>query len=213
MPKHVLPEQTGNSCAAHCTVIAVAELLGTTYCLTKEYAETSWWPQVQFKGGEGPLSEHLKSKQNSDPRRMVEDMKVRWGGLGAAILCCDTDKTRALTYVGDPAERGGLEAMFNMIKDYNVGQGKGTVATIALEDGAYYNGSYLMLDGATAKGGRYTGMHNMLIVSDKGTIWHYNSNETTPAWQKVTDWKVLDGQNGGTTSYVFTGVCIEMRRR
>jgi len=207
MPTKKLPEQTGNSCAAHCTVIGIAELLDVDYLLSKGFAEMTLWPTIKFKAGESPLTDALAKADNSDPRRIVTESELRWGGsVKASILCDDVEKTTALGFVGPMAP--ALAALFNMIKGGNL------VTTIALQDGIYYNCSYLMLKGAAAKSAVYEGMHNILVTNFKGSTFYYNPNEKVPVWTKdPADWKTLENQNGGTYSYVFTGVCVELKRK
>jgi len=212
MPKAKLPQQTGNSCAAHCMVIAVAELLNVNYCLSKVYAEEVWWPQIKFKGGEGPLSDHLRDSNNSDPRRMVTDANIRWGGLAATIICSETDKAVALKYV-DKSMQSALVGMFNMIKDFDAKLVTNSVSNIALQEGIYYNASFLMLKGSKAEGAKYEGMHNILVTKENNFVCFYNPNESIPNWKKCNDWKILDNQNDSYYSYVFTGVCIEIKRK
>lgn len=212
MPQLMLPQQTGNSCAAHCTVIAAAEILGTTYCLSTVYAEEFFWPQIQFKGGEGDLSDMLHADKNSDPRRIVSDATVRWGGLTAAIICDETEKARALGYVSEDI-KAGLEALFNMMKDFGAKGGTNSVPAMALQDDAYYNASFLMMLGPTAESATFKGLHNILVAKEAGLIYYYNPNEDSPRWRRTSDWKTLNGQNGGAYSYVFTGVCIEMKHK
>ena len=78
MPTKKLPEQTGNSCAAHCTVIAVAELLDVQYLLSKGYAEEILWPSIKFKTNGNPVIDSLAQADNSDPRLIVSETELRW---------------------------------------------------------------------------------------------------------------------------------------
>ena len=208
MPTKVLPVQSGNSCAAHCTVIAVAELLDVQYLLSKSYAEDILWPSIKFKGNEGPVSVELAKKDNSDPRLIVSESDLRWGGaLTATLLCDETEKATALTFVPTPVGMA-LGGLFIMIK------GASGATTITPEDGIYYNCSYLMLAGGKARSATYEGMHNILVTKSGGAFHYYNSNEKTPKWgQCPSDWKTLENQNAGTYSYVFTGVCVAMKRK
>lgn len=207
MPTKKLPEQTGNSCAAHCTVIAVAELLDVQYLLSKGYAEEILWPSIKFKTNGNPVIDSLAQADNSDPRLIVSETELRWAAAKATLKCDETQKTDALNYITDPTQQLGLAGLFNMMK------GSGSVATITPEEGVYYNSSYLMIQGSTAATGKFEGMHNILVTKQGGQTYYYNPNESTPNWSVAADWKKLDNQNGGRYSYVFTGVCVEMRRK
>lgn len=206
MPTKTLPEQNGNSCAAHCTVIAVADMLDVSYLLSNEYAEQVLWPSIKFQRSSDPVVNQLAEKENSDPRRIVSETELRWNAVKATLKCDETQKAEALKYVPQPLQLA-LGALFNMLKK------SGSVATITPVDGVYYNSSYLMLKGKTASGATYDGMHNILVTSQGGQIHYYNSNEKKPAWKITRDWKLLEGQNEGKISYVFTGVCVEMMRK
>lgn len=207
MPSKTLPEQTGNSCAAHCTVIAVAELLDVEYLLSKGYAEGVLWPSLKFQKAGNPLIDGLAAKENSDPRRIISEAETRWNAIKASLKCDETQKTTALKYIRDPGMQMALGALFNMLK------GSGSVAAITLEPGVYYNASYLMLKGGTAASAVYEGMHNILVTNQGGQIYYYNPNESKPVWSVTPDWTILEKQNNKTYSYVFTGVCVEMRKK
>ncbi len=207
MPNLTLPEQTGNSCAAHCAVIAVAEITGAAFVLDKSYAENLIWPAIKFTGSEAG-TEDLAKAENSDPRRIVAEAALRWGGsVACRMLFDDTAEAMALKYIKNPGVEAGLDGLFNLIKGGNA------VATIAIADGVYYNASYLMLKGSSAASASFDGMHNILVAGSGGLVWYYNPNEHVPTWKRVTNWQVLDNQNGGAYSYVFTGLCVEMRKK
>lgn len=207
MPTKKLPEQTGNSCAAHCTVIALAELLDVQYLFSKEYAEDTLWPAIKFKKNGNPVIDGLAAKDNSDPRRIVSEAELRWNAVKATLKCDETQKTAALKYISDPATVFGLGALFNMMKM------DGSEATITPEEGVYYNASFLMMKGKAAASATYDGMHNILVTKSGGHNYYYNPNESTPDWKRVSNWKILDNQNGGKHSYVFTGVCVEIKTK
>ena len=208
MPTVTLREQVDNSCAAHCTVIAVAELTGAGGGLTADFAEATLWPAIQFVADGNGLVDMLAAKKNSDPWRIIEQVGTRWGGQVAAKLICDeTEKSVALHYVGTDMQMG-LGALFNMIKRDT------SVADMEVAEGVYYNASFLMFGGATPTASGYSGMHNILITRSGGRIFRYNPNESVPAWiQGPVNWTYLENQNGGAHSYVFTGVCVEMTRK
>ena len=208
MPKMKMAEQTGNSCAAHCTVVAIAELFDTPHNMTPQYAEHTVWPLIMFKTGEGALTDHLASLDNSDPRRVVAFANATGGGeaVSAALLCDETVKQTALGFVGQQ-DAMGLRALFNMMK------GAGSTVTTDLREGVYYNCSFLMFGAGQPAAASYSGMHNILVTSVGNVVWCYNSNETAPAWVQAgpgAGWMILRAQNGGGGSYVFTGVCVSM---
>src|SRR5712691_8050010 len=195
MPTKTLPEQTGNSCAAHCTVIAIAELLGVGNLMSKAHAERVVWPAIKFKPNGDPVVELLAKAENSDPRRIVSEVLRTWGGLKVTLLCDETQKKDAIKNYVPKAMKLGLKALFNMLK------GSGSVANVTLEDGVYYNSSFLMFTDATANPVSFAGMHNILVTKQGGQVYYYNSNESVPKWSVVSDWKKLENQNGGQCSY------------
>ncbi|HSW04967.1 hypothetical protein [Aquabacterium sp.] len=207
MPSKTLPEQTGNSCAAHCTVIAVAELLDVEYLMSKDYAESTLWPSLKFKAEGNLLIDSLAKAENSDPRRIVSEADTRWNAIKASLRCDATQKAAALKYVKSTDMQMGLGALFNMLTGF------GTVGTITIEPGIYYNASYLMLKGGTATAAVYEGMHNILVTNHAGQIYYYNPNESKPTWSVTPDWTILEKQNKSSYSYVFTGVCVEMKKK
>ncbi|PZN92807.1 MAG: hypothetical protein DCF31_14850 [Alphaproteobacteria bacterium] len=72
MPSMTMAEQTDNSCAAHCHVIAIAEMLGTGRNMTPAYAEGVVWPAIQFRTGENQgLTDDLATAKNADPRKVA----------------------------------------------------------------------------------------------------------------------------------------------
>lgn len=204
MPLVTMPTQNGNSCAAHCTAIAIMELGGER--ISQTFTEDVLWDWIKFKGGEGPLSEHLAQQQNSDPRLIVKTVNAGWGGRVSATLRCDElEKSWAIKFHTPNDLRLGLQALYNMMKGANAS------VTIVPEVGVYYNCSFLMFNDPDPVPAAYTGMHNILITKTAAGIHYYNSNEANPAWVQNNAWKKLTGQNGGTHSYVFTGVFVEMR--
>lgn len=207
MPTKTLPQQTGNSCAAHCTVIAVADMLDVQYLLSKDYAESILWPAIKFKQNGNPVIDSLAAANNSDPQRIVSETELRWNAVKATLLLDDAQETEALKYIKDARTKLGLDALFNTLKGF------GTVKAIAPEEGVYYNSSYLMLRGNSAITGTYEGMHNILVTRFGGQNYYYNSNENVPTWSVTANWKMLENQNGGSYSYVFTGACVEMKQK
>lgn len=183
-------------------------MLDVQYLLSKDYAEKVLWPEIKFRAdAHNPVVTALAAADNSDPRRIVSETELRWNAVKATLKCDETQKTVALGYITDQTTKMGLGALFNMMK------ADGSVASITAENGVYYNCSYLMIRGSKAATGTYEGMHNILVTKDGGQIYYYNSNESTPAWKVVTDWKKLENQNGGAYSYVFTGVCVEFKSK
>jgi hypothetical protein len=209
MPSMTMGTQTGNSCAAHCIVIGIAELFNTRNNMTPGYAENTVWPQIKFLVGEnGGATDILAGMNNSDPRKIVTFVNATGGGEAAAatLLCDSVLKSGALTYV-DVGMQPQLDGLFNMMKGGN------STVTTAIKPGVYYNCSFLMFAAAAPGPASYRGMHNILVTNSGGSIWYYNSNETNPAWVNVgpgAAWMRLNNQNGGNGSYVYTGVCVEM---
>lgn len=201
MPNKKLKTQKGNSCAAHCTVVAIADLLDVEHFLTNEYAESHLWPSIQFEDDGSPLVKHLAELENSDPRKIVKETESRWAEVKATLLCDETQKTTALKTV--PKEVAlQLDALFNMMK------GDGSTTEIRPGAGIYYNASYLIF-----KNGTYAGLHNILVTNFNGQIHYYNPNEDDPGWSTTPDWSTLDKQNKESCKYVFTGVCVEFKKR
>lgn len=108
----------------------------------------------------------LAEQKNSDPRRIVIEVKRRWP------------------------------------------TGNGIKTKLILDEGAYYNCSYTMHNGANPHESNYSGMHNILVTYVGDKTFYYNSNESKPDWKEVKDLKLLKAQNGGNNRYVFTGVCV-----
>lgn len=205
MPTITLPEQNGNSCAAHCTVIAVSELLGGQLLLNQDYAENNLWPSIQFKKTGGPF-DGLADNKNSDPRLIITEMTTRWNTIKKTLVCDETQKKIALTYVNNQMQQE-LGGLFTLLRQ------NGTAKPVILEEGIYYNCTYLMIKGSNARKGVFEGMHNILVTKEGGKIYYYNPNETMPKWSVVlSNWTRLDNQNDGNYSYVFTGVCVEMSK-
>ena len=73
---------------------------------------------------------------------------------------------------------------------------------------SFYNCSYTMHSGAKPSEDNFSGMHNILVAYEAGKTFFYNSNESNPQWQATANWKQLEAQNGGTHSYVFSGVAV-----
>lgn len=210
MPTMKMGMQTGNSCAAHCIVIGIAELFNSKNNMTPSYAENTVWPKVQFLIGEnGGATDGLAQQQNSDPRKIATFCNATGGGeaVDAKLLCDSVAKSSALTYV-PVAMQPLLDGLFNMMKGTNA------TVTTAINSGVYYNCSFLMFDAGAPGPTSYTGMHNILVTNSGGAIWYYNSNESVPAWVNAgpgSAWTKLTNQNGGNGSYVYTGVCVEMK--
>lgn len=212
MPTMKMGMQTGNSCAAHCIVIGVAELLNSRHNMTPSYAENIVWPKIKFVNGENMgATDDLANAGNSDPRKIVSFVNSVGGGeaVDATLLCDDVLKTVALTYApgGKKAE---LDGLFNMMK------GSNATVTTDIKSGIYYNCTFLMFSAASPGATSFYGMHNILVTNSGGSIWYYNSNETTPAWVNSgpsAAWTKLANQNNGNGSYVYSGVCIEMKAK
>lgn len=201
MPTFTMKEQDGNSCAAHCTVVAIAEITGTK-SLDETFAEKTLWPAIQFQPENGdPAIALLAAAKNSDPRRIVSEAKRRWPTVNAALVCDEVQKKIAIPFVKKDYQIP-MEGMFNMLTS------AGVKTKLLLDEGAYYNCSFTMHDGSDPTAANYSGMHNILVTYMGGKTFYYNSNETKPAWKEVKDWKVLKNQNGGQCSYVFTGVGV-----
>lgn len=210
MPSKTLQQQKGNSCAAHCMVVAISEISDMHQnVLDWSYAQNTVWPAIQFvsTGGLSQAIDDLAKAQNSDPRKIViETEKITNKAVKTELVCDDSQKTNALGYVTDLLTKQGLGALFNLIK------GGGTSANLTLTEGIFYNASYLMFKGGNAATGSFVGMHNILVTREGGKDYYYNPNESKPCWSQTSDWKVLDNQNSGNHSYVFTGVCVEMKK-
>ena len=202
MPSKTLKEQNGNSCAAHCTVISVNEL--NNAALTQDFAEKTLWPAIQFVD-QGGASTLLAQAKNSDPRRIVTEVESRWPGLSVKLLCDRVQKTAAMNYV-NAGMRADMGALYKLLESDAV------QAPMRLDDFVFYNCSYTMHGGAKPTDANFTGMHNILVTYEGGNAWYYNPNESKPAWKKEASWKKLEGQNGGSHSYVFSGVSVAMFR-
>ncbi|WP_426165229.1 hypothetical protein [Sandarakinorhabdus sp. DWP1-3-1] len=214
MPSKKMAVQTGNSCAAHCHVIAVAEMFDTTSKMTPWYAEKVVWPAIRFEVGENQgHTDGLAALENTDPRKLERFANTVGGGeaITATLKCDDTAKAAALKHHVTGVAVQKLDLLFNLIK------GQNATVTTAIDEGSYYNCTFLMFNGPAPTPAVFGGgMHNILVTRSGGNIWHYNSNEAHPAWVRTAGndaWKVLPNQNGGIHSYVFTGVMVAMQSK
>ena len=207
MPSKTLTVQNGNSCAAHCTAVSIMELTGKT--ITEKTAEDTIWPKILFKDDGNAAVQALVAKKNSDPRRIAKYIEKNHASeLTAAIKFDDTQKTTALSYLPDNDVKRGLEGLYNLIKGQT-----GQTEKILPADDVYYNCSYLMMVGGDPSSASLDGLHNILVTSSGGQIYYYNSNEAKPCWTKDSiGWKLLKNANGGSYSYVFTGLCVAVQR-
>ena len=210
-----LATQTGNSCAAHCATVALAELKNDTTTYTKNYAETTLWNAVKFQATStsSAIIQMLAQANCSDPRQVVTEVN-KVAGVQAKLICDKDQKDVALTTTHANAKTG-LEALFNELKG-----SKGTVTgKLALNSQVYYSCSYTMHTGAPPSAtnnyvvdpqiGRIEGAtHNILVVYDGGKSYYYNPNEGNPQWTQ-SDWKTIT-QSDSSHSYVFTGVAVSI---
>lgn len=198
MPTKTLNKQNGNSCAAHCTVISIWEI--TNKVLTQDYAEKGLWPTIKFVNVGGATST-LAAQENSDPRLIVSEVKKRWPSVNVKLLCDRTQKTSAMKFVCSSMKQG-MESLFDLLAHDAV------MTPVLLDECTYYNCSYTMHDSGTPTASNFTGMHNILVMYEKGKTYYYNPNETSPRWNTTENWKMLENQNGNTCSYVFSGVAV-----
>lgn len=198
MPNITMRSQNGNSCAAHCSVVSVREI--SNLALDANFAERDLWPTIQFVD-QGGATTALAADKNSDPRRVVTEINRRWPKTQAKLLCDGVQKTTAMTYVAEPM-RQGMDALFKLLtKD-------AASAPMQLDEGVFYNCSFTMHNGGVPTHANFSGMHNMLVTYEGGKSYLYNSNENVPSWTFTNNWKVLEGQNDGNNSYVFSGVSV-----
>jgi hypothetical protein len=198
MPSKTLNEQNGNSCAAHCTVISIWEIKNTA--LTEDYAEKDLWPAIKFVDIGGPTT-MLAAQNNSDPRLIVSEIKKRWSGVNAKLLCDSAQKTNAMVFVPSVLQ-SNMEALFNFLAH------DGLMTPVRLDECTYYNCSYTMHGGGKPMSSNFTGMHNILVTYMGGKTYYYNPNETIPSWKITDNWKKLENQNSNSCSYVFSGVAV-----
>lgn len=198
MPSKTLPEQNGNSCAAHCTAISIMEI--TNQSITQSTVEDNLWPSIQFKARD-MITTHLASQKNSDPRLIVSEVKKRWPKVNAKLVCDTAQKNRGITYVAS-GQRPGLETLFTMLTH------DAATSPVVFDEYAFYNCSYTMHNAASPSSSNFTGLHNILVTYEGGKVYYYNPNESHPAWKVTRDWKKLENQNSGSGSYVFTGVAV-----
>jgi hypothetical protein len=199
-------ELTSNSCAAHCLVIAVAEFLKTDQDKTKNHAELIVWPKIQFQRGESLESDGMADSQFSDPRKVVEYVKTHTAGKADAKLCCDELATlEALKHL-DSATQASLSGLFNMMK------GNDATVVTNVEQGHYYNCSFLNFSGGTPDPNAYQGMHNILVTNEGGFIWYYDPLEAVWVYTGTGQhWRTTHSQIDGGRCYFFTGVCVETK--
>jgi hypothetical protein len=214
MPTKTLPKQTGNSCAAHCVVIAVAEITGRVMACKKNIAENVLWPSFRFvdNGSKSPGLAALVQNQHSDPRKIVAWVNNLDGGrakeeIQASLVCDATSKAAAVGFLKTQALRDALLPVFDEMLHDSTAE-----PNLQIQDGNFYSATYLSFSDPSAAKGDYTGTHNILVTKEKGSIYYYNPNEDAPAWKTTVDWRKLEGQNDNKRSYVFTGVCLVMKK-
>jgi hypothetical protein len=211
MPTKKMAQQTGNSCAAHCTVIAVAELLNDSTNMTPNYAEKIVWPAIQFVPGENSgATDPLAKEQASDPRKVVDFVNGTFQGKGiqAKLLCDDRVEAAALNDVPNNLQ-SSLDGLYKLIK------GSSTALSIDIQQKHFYSCTFLAFDGPSPGAADYSDLHNILVTNDGSSIWYYNPNETAPDWvnsDSSPDWMTLKNQNAGEMSYVFTGLCVDISK-
>ena len=207
MPSKTLAQQTGNSCAAHCTAISIMELTGKT--ITKDTAEDTIWRDILFVEDGNEAVKDLVEKKNSDPRKIAKYIETNHSSeLSATIKFDDTQKAIALSFLKDDNVKRGLEGLYNLIK------GQSGTTTVTPADDVYYNCSYLMMIGGDPNNATLDGLHNILVTSSGGQISYYNSNESNPCWTPGKNgWKLLENANGNANSYIFTGLCVAVQKK
>lgn len=215
--KRLPPQGDTNSCAAYCTGVALAELTGNTTCMTKKYVEDTIWAQIKFvDDGNNHIVSQLAAVNNSDPRRIVTFIEQRQNEINATLTVNESAKEAALTFVHDEETRNELSELFNFIRTGQSVDTPGANARPAeVTSNIFYNASFLMFNKhGPHSSTNYSGLHNILLTHDGSWMYFYNPNEETPVWTLVTNdsWWVLNGQNGGNCTYVFTGVCVEMAK-
>lgn len=181
----------------------------TSSTITQTDAENTIWNKILFKDDGSQAIKALVAKQNSDPRRILKYIEKNYAtNLSAVIKFDDTEKANALAYLPDNDVKRGLEGLYNLIK------GQSQTETILPADDVYYNCSYLMMDGGDPTSSGLDGLHNILVTSSGGQVYYYNSNEAKPVWTMNNHgWKRLDKANSGNHSYVFTGLCVAVRKK
>lgn len=213
MPSITLQQQKGNSCAAHCVVIALAELKRDASIGTRSYAENFVWPFIQFKGDDN-LTKNLADEENSDPRLIVSIVERSYPFIDALLTSNNIAKNMALACVNTPHEKEYLSLLFDLITKHANACAELPSNTL-LRDNVYYIATYLMLDKPSVQNASVSGLHNILLTKYESGNYYYNSNELFPCWKKLAtpEWWVLENQNDGENSYIFTGVCVEMKRK
>lgn len=213
MPSITLERQEGNSCAAHCVVIALAELERDASIGTISYAENFVWPLIQFEGDDD-LTKNLADDDNSDPRLIVSMVQRLYPFIDALLTSNDVAKNMALAYVNPPYAKDHLSLLFDLITEHANTCAEPPSKT-PLRDNVYYIATYLMLDKPSIQNASVSGLHNILLTKGKSGNYYYNSNEQFPCWKKLAtpEWWLLENQNNNENSYIFTGVCVEMKRK
>ena len=94
---YTMGSQVGNSCAAHCTTIAVSEIRDSQV-LDQAGTEGGLWPAIQFQTADGPpvTTLGLDGDHNSDPRRIVAQVNQRWPDIKTKLVCDRRQKATAL---------------------------------------------------------------------------------------------------------------------
>lgn len=208
MPVYSMRQQIGESCAAHCTAIAIAELTATKVPLDPAHVEAAVWNAIKFLPGTDRVTKLLASKKYSDPRKVVEYINSKQPSIEAELLMDDQGKSDVYAEIDQYSQNsvGGMVTMLG--SSYRKEK-------INIEEGVYYNCVYADFNGSVPTVAGFNMFHNILVTKSGGVINIYNSNESTPSWVPLPggQWRRLENQNGGKRSYVFSGLAVVMKRK
>ncbi|WP_444917185.1 hypothetical protein [Microbulbifer sp. JMSA003] len=204
-----LPSQNGNSCAAHCTEIAVSGF-DIRAPRPQSFVEDTLWRAIKWQNADLPpmpngVDHPLVAVNNSSPMRVRNYVNTQCAGRTSRILYDATQKDMCLQFA-QPGNRVDYNALFtNLIQPAS----NGGMPRNLLTD-TYYNCAFMMFRGPSPGSAHEMGFHNILVAKDGATIKYYNPNEDQPVWRSDIGWRTLRHQNAGRHSYVWSGIAIEI---
>ncbi|USD19582.1 hypothetical protein ACJJIX_18290 [Microbulbifer sp. VAAC004] len=204
-----LPSQNGNSCAAHCTEIAVSGF-DIRAPRPQSFVEDTLWPAIKWQNADLPPmpngGDHpLVADNNSSPMRVRAYVNNQCPGRNSRILY-DAQQKNVCLQLAQATNTADYNALFTNLIQPN---SDGVMPRNLLTD-TYYNCAFMMFQGPSPVSTAEIGFHNILVAKDGTTVKYYNPNEAQPVWRNDVGWRTLRYQNGGAHSYVWSGIAIEI---
>ncbi|WP_444913187.1 hypothetical protein [Microbulbifer sp. PAAF003] len=203
-----LPSQAGNSCAAHCTEIAVSGF-DIRAPRPQVFVEGTLWNTIKWQNADLPPvplggNHPLVAANNSSPIRVRNYVNAQPGRTGRILY--DAAQKDVCLQLAQATNRADYNALFtNLIQPASNG---GMPRNLRAD--TFYNCAFMMFRGPSPVSAQEMGFHNILIAKDGNTVKYYNPNESQPVWRNDVGWRTLRYQNSGAHSYVWSGIAIEI---